>query len=197
MFEVQFTGHDYLIVEGKTIYSCVRLIIDRCPPDGIDAIDFRLAHGLEPAPINHATVPPLTWADEAFVRENKALANGNANLVWKDKASAQKEWYVEGAAGQEVLRSRERGHKAGLYGIASASAIAAYMREPTPDTCRDLIRDMWFYEVRSRARAAHEIHNLATHEGRASALADVFRGDGEALALAVGIIDSELDGMTI
>ncbi len=143
----------------------VQLHIEGCPLSGVAAVDFRRRHGLPEAPDATASLPWYEFSDEAFVRENPALANEHADIALyrfsQKSCFAGREGVVERSPSCFDLR------------VAQPEAIAAYLKEQTPETAKALLRSVWTYRDRTLATATAELEARREREAeRARKLAE-------------------------
>lgn len=166
------------------------LIIKGCPRGGLPAIDFRRAHGLSDAPSNRIELPSLEFVDEDFVRERDGRADAEADL--KSDSLGGRQW-LYGVNARGVVNRNQHAHYiigglSGYHAHAPAERIVAYLREPCPETAKELWRSVWDMEFVSMAEACHEAYDLSTDAGRQRAVADGFLTEDQ-LADACAVLD--------
>ncbi len=131
-------------------------IIEGCPTDGVEAIDFRRAHGLPDGPSNRIALPGYAFGSEALVRALPDAAIARANISLDSYQCGQVEWFAN-AEGDVLQRGRRTLRGYGGYNlVVGPDVLAAYCREQNPLTAEALLRDVLAYPQRSRAAAERE-----------------------------------------
>jgi hypothetical protein len=140
------------------------VVIEGCPRNGIEAIDFRRAHGLPEAPACEIDLPGYSFPDEVFVREHPDKADGNADILTEHRAGEQ----VRSGIGHrgEIHETTHRIYDyRGFHVRLSPEAVRAYLEAQTPKTGRALLLDLWDGTRRSLEAVQAEL--LARREAEA------------------------------
>ncbi len=159
----------------KTMDFTIR--IEGCPPKGIEAVDFRKAHKLPPAPTDKIDLPGYTFPDEAFVRGNPQRANESADVVLEYVTQ-----YVSccNRVGEVYKGSSvcTLGGQGGYFLHAEPWAIAAYLENRHPNNAKALFMSIWGFEHRSRRIAENEAAAIAAKKKEAR---EVLKGEFDEL----------------
>lgn len=175
----------------KVIILAARVEIELCPSKGLDAIDFRRRYGLPDEPSDRQVVPAYEFVDEAFVRENKELANEYADITPASVSS--KSYYIV----SQELRAWDFHRRWPKDDIkVQPTVLKAYLDNQCEETARNLYRSLWTAERRSKARVVAKECDLSTEVGQALALR-LYGGDTEELAFAIALADADQDGRCI
>lgn len=150
----------------KVIIPSSKVYIEGCPSYGIEAIDFRRQHGLPDAPSHVAEIPALEWEDEAFVRAApRERVSLTADLSGHHEAGRQRWWrvYVRGNP-HAVNMSLTSSPANGEWPYVQPQVLAAYLKDPSPETGAALLRDIWAGEARSLEACQAEVSGRKEEE---------------------------------
>ncbi len=157
MFFVHFgdTHESSATTLGCNAVRKVTLVIENCPRQGVEAVDFRRANNMPEAASNQIEVPGFVFNDEQFCREHPDKMSDDANIYTRYWAQARWNCNQKGEVYKCDLFNTQSG-SAGAYLVAGWFAIHRYIREQSPASTKELLRSIWSYPDRSLERANHK-----------------------------------------